>query len=1016
MCHTQADVELALQHLPLGMEVLYDRMASSIAQNPSVAHRELASSILQCITCTLRVLTVAELSEVLHEDTPGMLDFQRSIVDLCGGFVIIDNGGSIAMIHHTAREYLLSGSDRPFHIDTNTAHTQMFLACMRCLMAIGLRGKVKGNRKPEFLDYAAVSWSFHLISTPFDCNQAGKALNEFLTGNWVLTWIQFLATSEHLRVLVQASKHLSRYSANHKGLNAARYESIRHIVKQDLVESWTEDFVNIIGKFGKILQRNPESIYKLIPPFCPKNSAIYQQFGKTKDKSLVVSGLSTAYWDDLLARMPFGIGTYASSIMAAGAQVAILFPSGSVVLYESSILEEAPTSPIKHGERVYRMVLNSTGALLATYGYITTKIWEISTGECRMSVNNIESRPRPLAMLLTNNSTSLLVGTDDRRIRSLDLNQTSPSWQLVANLDEPELEGHFLNSSNVMALNADGSLIVVAYRGHPLSAWETDGPVQLGHCWRKREEVARGEVIEAIWHPHYPEVLGLYIEGVVFKWRPYDDEIDEIATGASTLALSGDGNVFATGDVRGTVKVYTTFDFCLLCQLASEDTVLGLVFSPDINRFYDIRGYYGNAWEPNALLKFAEQRAKGLAGGSETESLISSSTTSKSCSRRVDSITVLAGSPNGHLYCCGTEKGVVRLYDTQRGKLADLHVSKGFLSIEQISWSNDGRFLCFSDLDKKVIIMSIILRVGAIEPMVEVKAEISMRNNTNGPILQLLFHPDSSQLLVRSSSTICTVSLTGASETLSSALATAESKYIIHPQDPTLLIGVGPNTIHILDWTLAERHTYTVKYPHYHSMPNPENLAHQITVERVLVTYDRKHMLVQTSLLNRNSKDKTFSCFEPSSWSSSKAATLNLDGETGHAAITPFVLSENLTSRIALALSFLSHDKLIFLSKNHSICSWKIPFHSGSTLSYSPPTSRSPSITRPMTKSTDLLDHHYDTDSNITAEDKFQPLFSLPGDWISRDCLALCTIWSVERSLLCPRNGEVAVVRCAALI
>lgn len=43
-------------------------------------------------------------------------------------------------------------------------------------------------------------------------------------------------------------------------------------------------------------------------------------------------------------------------------------------------------------------------------------------------------------------------------------------------------------------------------------------------------------------------------------------------------------------------------------------------------------------------------------------------------------------------------------------------------------------------------------------------------------------------------------------------------------------------------------------------------------------------------------------------------------------------------------------------------------------------------------------------------------LFPLPGGWISRDCLALCMIWAKERSLLCPRNGEVAVVRCAVLV
>ena len=31
------------------------------------------------------------------------------------------------------------------------------------------------------------------------------------------------------------------------------------------------------------------------------------------------------------------------------------------------------------------------------------------------------------------------------------------------------------------------------------------------------DEVRGGEVIEAVWHPHNPEVLGLHVEGVVFK-------------------------------------------------------------------------------------------------------------------------------------------------------------------------------------------------------------------------------------------------------------------------------------------------------------------------------------------------------------------------------------------------------------------------------------------------------------------------------------------------------------------
>ena len=1011
MCHTQADVELALEQLPLGMEALYDRMASSIAQNPSATDRALASSILQCVTCSLRALTIAELSHALHEDTSRMLDVQRSIVELCGGFVVIDNGANVAMIHQTAREYLVNGKDRPFHVDRDVAHKDIFLSCMRCLMTIGLRAKVKGIQKPEFLDYAASSWSSHLTLAPLDCGQAAEVLSNFLNGHWVLTWIQVLATSKQLRVLIRASKHLSKYSAAHKDHDRA------NIKRQGLIESWAEDIVKLVGKFGAILRQDPESIYKIIPPFCPQNSAIYQQFGKTKDKSLLVSGISTPDWDDSLARLSFEYGSYASSISAAGAQIAILILSGSVVLYDSSTFEEVTASPIKHGERVYRMELNSTGTLLATYGYRTTKLWEVSTGICKMSVENIESRPRPLAMLLANNSTMLVVGTDDRRIRSLDLNRTSPAWHLVGELEEPELEGHFLNSSNYMALNKNGSLIAVAYRGHPLSAWETDGPVHIGHCWRRREEVARGEVIEAVWHPHCPEVLGLYIEGVVFKWRPYDGNTEEIAIGASRLAISRDGDLFATGDVRGTVKVYTTSDFCLLYQLTSEEAVLGLAFSPDLNRFYDIRGYYGNAWEPNALMRFVEQRGKGIESGSETESLAQSLTVSEWRSRRIDSITVLAGSPIGLFYCCGTEKGTVTLHGAQGEKLADLHVSKSFLSVEQMSWSNDGRYLGFSDSSKKVIIISLIASAGNLEPPVERRLELSMKHNTNGPILQLLFHPDSNQLLVFSSSTICTISLTSSSVTQSLEWHTSVCKWIIHPQDPALIIGVGSDTIRILDWSLAELQTYRLEYPYNRNMElNPESLLDQNTVNQVLVTHDKKHILVQMSASRPNTKEKTFIYFEIPPRSTSRAATPGINEDRGSIAIIPLVLPKSLCSQIDLVLSFLSHDNLIFLSRTFSICSWKLPSRSGPSLSSLLPGVSSSNKPKATTHLPTPFDHYCDNVIIDTAVDIVKPLFSLPGDWISRDCLALCSIWGVERSLLCPRNGEVAVVRCAALV
>ena len=47
-------------------------------------------------------MMVGELSDVLGQDTP--LDFRGSIGDLCGGVVVIDIDGKVALIHQNARE------------------------------------------------------------------------------------------------------------------------------------------------------------------------------------------------------------------------------------------------------------------------------------------------------------------------------------------------------------------------------------------------------------------------------------------------------------------------------------------------------------------------------------------------------------------------------------------------------------------------------------------------------------------------------------------------------------------------------------------------------------------------------------------------------------------------------------------------------------------------------------------------------------------------------------------------
>ncbi|KAL9107796.1 MAG: hypothetical protein Q9227_007311 [Pyrenula ochraceoflavens] len=980
-CHTQPDVELALQHLPLGMRALYDRMAQSIAENSSPTSRTLAASILQVVTCSLRVLTVTELFQALNEQTSQILDFQRAITDLCGGFVVIDNDGNVTMIHQTAREYLLGhdfGLEQPFRINAQAAHDHVFLSCMRCLTSIGLRAKLNRNQKPDFLEYAATAWSSHLLETPTQ-GAAFETLQRFLTGHSVLTWIQAVAMNKQLRALIRASKHLSKYSKRHENWDAQHNPIERRTSERELIDSWALDMVKIVGKFGANLRRNPESIHKVVAPFCPKGSSIYQQFGKKEAKNLVVSGLSEVAWNDSLARISLRSSTFASSILAFGTRISILDSSATVSIYDSSTFEE--TNLLKHGERVYIMQMNSAGTWLTTYGYRTTKVWELSTGTCKITVPNPESRPRPLAILFVHNDDAILAGTDDKRISSLDLRESDPAWHLVTELEEPELEGHFLNAPSYMCLNSDGTLVAVAYRGHPLSAWEVDGPEHIGHCWRTRDVVARGEVIQAVWHPYNEEILGLYIEGVVFKWRPYDDEISEIAIGASRLSISKDGGLLVTGDVNGTVKVFSTADFYPIYQISSQDTVFAVAFGPDPHRFYDIRGSCANAWEPSALVQFAEQTKRSSDLGSEFDISSHFSASTLRQPHCVDSITVLAASPSGRFYCYGTEEGTVYLYETQQGKCADIHSSKSFMSIEQLAWSNDGRYLCFSDSSKKLFIISIASGATSANTPAQSKVEVSVSATTNGHILQLLFHPASSHLMVYTSSIVSIVSLASFAPVQSLDWHDVECRWTTHPQNSALMVGVAPRELHVIDWNLLDHRSYAFEYPLSSLAPTTDGSGNSV-IDEIILTHDKKHLLCQCSVLSGDSKEKAVFLLNVS-WVSPPETSNEQEG-TLH--VTPTRLPTAITTHVLSSLSFLSNNRYVYLSKDFSIC-------------YSS-----------VLGSDELLA----SDKSTTPAETKQ-LFSLPGDWISRDCLALCTMWPAERSLLCPRNGEIAIVKSAAL-
>ena len=1028
-CHTVTNVENALHQLLPGMEALYDGMAYSIAAHPHKEDQQLASRILAWVTCALRLLTLEELSLALKDEVPRPLDLQRSISELCGGFVIVDNGGNVGMVHHTAREYLVSDQGRPFAVNQKSAHEQLFLRCMLCLTDFGLRSKINRRQAPAFLDYAATSWFHHLTLSNIDSTKVFNALNRFLNGSSVLTWVQALAQVNRLRTMVLASTQLSAFVVKRKERvsDAAPLEDRSQ--SYAILETWAIDLVKIVGKFGSNLVRNPEAIYKLIPPFCPHDSAMYQQFGKREANSLMVSGFTQSTWDDSLARLSFDSGIHATAVMAAGGRVAVLSPSSVALIYHASTCEE--NRRIKHGERVLRMHLNSAGTLLFTYGYITTKVWEVSTGKCVASTPNPTSRPRPHSIVFTEDDERILIGFDDRRVRSLDLSEPAKSWQVIAHFKEQPLEGTVVNSPTCMAVNPDGHNIALGYRNYPLTVWEIEGPELVGRCLRVFDNSTKtnaahawGEVTRLSWHPYTGEVIGLYLEGVIFRWHPYHDETQEIYAGAVSFAVSQDAKCLATGDPHGIIKLFDLADFSLVYQFASQGSVFDLCFAPNSRRLYDVRGSHSNVWEPNALIRLSESTESNDDGVS-VRSLGSQSTILQKMPGKIDPVAALAPQRTGRLYCCGTESGLIEIFDAGRGHVAELRRSTSFIGIEHTVWSNDGNLVAFADLCGRLFVKS-VLPSGA-SWIVETKLEMEI-DVIEGSIRQMMFHPDSNRLLVYSSSVVIIVSLAAKSIETSLRLEAPRAVYrwINHPSDNDSLLAFGPCTVHVWSWRgLIETTTLNFDCPTISHesgmsrsrMSSSTNLWDTTErVDRVLVTVDQTYILVQCSYpTSQGQKQKDTLLFEvaaipitavpdsptprahrppqspgglASSPQSRKSSTSSV-GDLRWLASVP--LPSELVTCIETPLAFLSRDRLVFLDRNFWLCSWRLPLPSKSA-------NRRPSGSGTLDGGTAEIKRHY----------------FFPGDWISPASVALCSVMA-DGTVLCPRKGDVAVVKYAAL-
>ena len=618
-CHTEEAIEEALDEIPSDMNKLYQRMELAILNNSRKADRLLAKALLQWTICAHRSLTLQEISGALRPEFPGCLDLKRTIQDVCGQFISVDQTGQVGVVHQTAREYLVKISSTEISIDPRGAHRQLFMKTISTLLDPKLRSKITQGQNAimstePFVFYAATSWTYHLRHSGTTSDEALDMLVKLFNSPSVLTWIHSAALIGRLEILVKAAKVLSTFVSTNRKLNATKNPLLHRLSDLELLDHWIIDLVKVVGKFGRHLLLDPLAIYKLVPPFCPDKSILRRRFHQPEVAELSVSGISNIDWNDNLAKLVLPSGDQAWKIACAGHHIAVLGSGGSVFLWNSDHFAEICT--LRHQEPVTAFGFNNKGSELVTYGLQSTKLWAIPSGQLLSSTLN-PADTKAMDIVFAENDTKILTGSNDKVIRYLCTNDFDSGWRVLNESllkESSQIEGTVVNSPMCIAFNGDASQIGVSYRGFPLSVWSINESRCIGRC-RRAKEFRNGHgrpssswfaVDRFTWNPVSGHIIGLYKDGCIFKWHPITDENQEAQSAADEVAASSDGKLFLTSDSNGTIRVWNFTYFTVIYQLSSEDLVSGLAFSPDCRRFYDLRGSSVNAWESNSLTRFSE--------------------------------------------------------------------------------------------------------------------------------------------------------------------------------------------------------------------------------------------------------------------------------------------------------------------------------------------------------------------------------------------------------------------------
>lgn len=961
-CHSPEDISQVLEEMPSGMESVYKRMEATIGRLTRPSDLVIAKSILSWAAYCQRPLTVYDILQALPHNLPVIIDLRHTIAQLCGHFAVVDSNDYIILVHKTAREYLLKSAKLPFEFNSQHIHENLFQQSIAIFLEQKSRQKLSQKERlsqedaPPFAIYAATSWAYHLGHGSAASDTSLTLLVKFLKSSAVLLWIRILASLKQLRVLITTSGVLRVFVATRRKIDSTTQPSQHRLSDLEVVEQWSIDLLKIIGKFSSHLIDDPAAIQRSIPQFCPRRSAIYRQF--SKQPQLLVKNISNDDWDDCLGRVSIDSGYQATEITCSTRHLAVLTTSGKVFLWDCATFEKIPS--IEHNEFIFAMCFNSTGEYLATYGYQTTRIWDVTTRKELYTIRNLPES-RALSIVFSDGDTKLVVGLNSRKVAVASYRK-SLTWSLINSGFLQEVEaGVYLNTPTTMAFNADATLVAVGYRGSAMEVWDMVELVRVNSCKRLLAyDVGPNAdwtgVTRAVWHPSGESLIGIYTDGTVFKWNPFEEfdhqELEaDIYYCPSGIQCSPDGVLFLLSDQDGSVRLYNYEHFSLLYKLSSEDVITDLCFSMDSRRFYDLRGSYCNIWEPNALFRLPDSDYCSSESDPESMSIVISNHASEAFVDAPVQITALAARPFGGLFWYGNEDGLVEVNNVSTLKPQRAGNTKGGGAVEFLIWSEDGNYMASSDIDSVTVKRCGFISEGTIstfQTLLNIDLDLQ-----GGKIHQMSLHPKGRFLLIADAKSVVIYDIS-TKDICANLETNSNQKWANHPVIEDQLLAFNTDTVSsyswkdleiTAQWDINKTDLAKSKSEQDEGSSKTSTIFHvdilaQDYVDKILVSSARNYAVMSISQ----------ECSHQNRWAGIQIIDLSDIQDLDACNITPIPIPNDINSTIEHPLGIIGKDRLVFMDRSFWVCSWSIG----------------------------------------EEQEKAQRHFFLPRDWVTTEMLGLC--------------------------